>query len=102
MLCFKHTYAYESAKQFNKVFPMMKAAMAFLTAAGTTTNKNFENDIEYLTGYIRSSIKNQPLEKNDEMKEATLVSGKVKQVASFLALAFSPVQAMYQTIQGLW
>lgn len=102
MLCFKHTYAYETAKQFNKVFPMMKAAMAFLTAAGTTTNKNFENDIEYLTGYIRSSIKNQPLEKNDEMKEATLVSGKVKQVASFLALAFSPVQAMYQTIQGLW
>ena len=102
MLCFKHTYAYESAKQFNKVFPMMKAAMAFLTAAGTTTNKNFENDIEYLTGYMRSSIKNQPLEKNDEMKEATLVSGKIKQIASFMALAFSPVQAMYQTIQGLW
>ena len=102
MLCFKHTYAYESAKQFNKVFPMMKAAMAYLTAAGTTTNKNFENDVEYLTGYMRSSIKGQPLEKNDEMKEATLVSGKLKQVASFMALAFSPVQFMYQSIQGLW
>lgn len=102
MLCFKHTYAYESAKQFNKVFPMMKAAMAYLTAAGTTTNKNFENDIEYLTGYINSSIKNQPLEKDDKMKEATLISGKVKQIASFMALAFSPVQFMYQTIQGLW
>jgi len=25
------------------------------------------------------------------MKEATLVSGKLKQVASFMALAFSPV-----------
>ena len=102
MLCFKHTYAYESAKQFNKVFPMIKAAMAYLTAAGTTRNTNFENDIDYLTGYIRSSIKGQPLEKNDEMKEATLVSGKLKQVASFMALAFSPVQFMYQTIQGLW
>ena len=102
MLCFKHTYAYESAKQFNKVFPMIKAAMAYLTAAGTTTNKNFENDTEYLTGYIRSSINGQPLEKDDKMKEATLFSGKLKQVASFMALAFSPVQFMYQTIQGLW
>ena len=79
----------------------MKAAMAYLTAAGTITNRNFENDIEYLTGYIRSSIKNQPLEKNDEMKEDTLVSGKIKQFAGFMALTFSPVQAMYQAFQGL-
>lgn len=102
MLCFKHTYAYESAKQLNKVFPMMKAAMAYLAAAGTTVNKEFENDVEYLMGYITSSIKNQPVEKNDEMKGATKVSGKIKQIASFMALGFSPVQALYQTIQGLW
>jgi len=31
--------------------------MAYLNAAGTTVNKKFENDIEYLTGYMRSSIK---------------------------------------------
>lgn len=102
MLCFKHTYAYESAKQLNKVFPMMKAAMAHLVAAGTTTNKNFKNDVDYLEGYIRNSVKNQPLEKDERMQEATLLSGKIKQVASFMALAFSPVQAMYQSIQGLW
>lgn len=29
-------------------------------------------------------------------------SSKLKQAASFAALAFSPVQAIYQTIQGLW
>lgn len=102
MLCFKHTYAYESAKQLNKVFPMMKAAMAFLSAAGTSVNKKFENDVEYLMDYVRASIKNQPIDKTGEMQEANLVAGKVKQIASFMALAFSPVQAMYQTIQGLW
>ena len=36
------------------------------------------------------------------MKQATAVAGRVKQIASFLALAFSPVQGLYQTIQGLW
>lgn len=102
MLCFKHTYAYESAKQLNKVFPMMKAAMAYLSAAGTSVNKKFENDVEYLMDYVKASIKNQPIDKTGEMQEANLAAGKIKQVASFMALAFSPVQFMYQSIQGLW
>jgi len=29
------------------------------------------------------------------MKQATAVAGRVKQIASFMALAFSPVQALY-------
>jgi hypothetical protein len=53
--------------------------------------------IEYHTLYIRNRIKNQPLEKNNEMKEATLVSGKIKKIASFINSAFSPFQAMYKT-----
>jgi hypothetical protein len=36
---------------------MMKAAMAFLSNAGNTVNKTFENDVEYLTNYIKSSVK---------------------------------------------
>ena len=102
MLAFKHTFAYQSSKELNKVFPMMKAAMGFLVASGINVNKKFENDIKYLEGYLRTAMKNQPLSKDEKMQEATLVSGKIKQVASFMALAFSPVQAAYQTIQGLW
>lgn len=102
VLAFKHTYAYESAKQLNEVFPMMKAAMAFLSNAGNTVNKTFENDVEYLTNYIKNSVKGQPIQKDEKMEQATLVAGKLKQVASFMALAFSPVQGLYQSIQGLW
>ena len=102
MLAFKHSYAYISSKELNKVFPIMKAAMTYLSAAGNTVNKTFVNDEEYFENYIKSSIKGQQIQKNDNMKQATAVAGRVKQIASFMALAVSPVQALYQTIQGLW
>jgi len=36
------------------------------------------------------------------MAKATAFSNKIRRAASFFALAFSPVQGIYQTIQGLW
>jgi len=56
-LAFKHSYAYISSKELNKVFPIMKAAMTYLSAAGNTVNKTFINDEEYFENYIKSSIK---------------------------------------------
>ena len=102
VLAFKHTYAYESAKQLNEVFPMMKAAMGFLANAGNTVNKTFENDTEYLINYMKNSVKGQTIQTDKNMEKATVWMGKLKQVASFMALAFSPVQGLYQSIQGLW
>lgn len=102
VLAFKHTYAYESAKQLNEVFPMMKAAMGFLANAGNTVNSTFKNDVEYLENYMKNSIKGQSIYKDEQMETATVLSGKIKQVASFMALAFSPVQSIYQTMQALW
>jgi hypothetical protein len=58
MLAFKHTYAYESAKELRKVFPMMKAAMAYLANMGIGVNKEFKHDNEYMESYLRSSVKN--------------------------------------------
>ena len=106
VLAFKHTYAYESAKQLNDVFPMIKAAMGFLANSAKAVGKtSFKNDVEYLTDYMKSSVKGQTIYDKDEqqkMEKATVALGKLKQIASFMALAFSPVQAMYQTVQGLW
>jgi len=44
VLAFKHCYAYTSAKELNKVFPTIKAAMSFLSNAGNTVNETFEDD----------------------------------------------------------
>jgi hypothetical protein len=57
MLAFKHSYSYISAKELNKVFPVMRAAMTYLSAAGNTVNKTFKDDEEYFENYIKSSIK---------------------------------------------
>jgi hypothetical protein len=46
----------------------MKAAMTYLSAAGNTVNKTFANDEEYFENYIKSSIKGQQIQKNDNMK----------------------------------
>ena len=102
MLAFKHTYAYESAKELRKVFPMMKAAMAYLANMGIGVNKEFKHDNEYMESYLRSSVKNQSIYKDDKFTQANLVASKIKQIASFMALAFSPVQGLYQSLQGLW
>lgn len=42
VLTFKHCYAYTSSKELNKVFPIIKSAMAFLTHMGNAVNKNFK------------------------------------------------------------
>lgn len=102
MLAFKHTFAYESSKELNKVLPIMKSAMAYLAYAGNSVNQNFVEDTKYFEDYLKYSVKGQPIQKNEDMKKATLVAGKLKQVASFMAMAFSPVQGIYQGIQGLW
>jgi len=65
MLAFKHSYSYISAKELNKVFPIMKAAMTYLSAAGNTVNKTFVNDEEYFENYIKNSIKGQQIQTND-------------------------------------
>lgn len=101
-LTFNHTYAYLSAKELNKVFPLMKASLGFLQSMGNSVNKTFKNDVEYLLNYFKTAVKGQPLNKDEQVQKTIASLGKLKQVASFMALAFSPVQAMYQTVQGLW
>ena len=34
--------------------------------------------------------------------EMKAITSKIKQAASFTALAFSPVMGLYQSIQGFW
>ena len=102
VLALKHKFAYSVQKNINKVFPTIKAAMASLAMQGYSSNKQFVQDREYLENYVKAKIKNQSLHKDDKAKETEQTLSKVRQVASFLSLAFSPVQGLYQTLQGLW
>lgn len=102
-LLLKHIFQYSVKTNMDKVFPMMKAAMAHLSIQGANANKpgSFNNDITYLKEYIQNKIKNESIV-DKKYEYANTLIGEVKQAASFAILAFSPVQAIYQSLQGLW
>lgn len=100
-LLLKHIFQYQVKANMDKVFPMMKAAMAHLSIQGANFNEKFTSDVKYLKDYIVNKVKNESIIDPKYEYAADLVS-KVKQAASVAMLAFSPVQGLYQSIQGLW
>lgn len=100
-LLLKHIFAYSTKKNVDLIMPMAKASMIHLVVQGQYSNKKFINATNYVTEYIKSHIKNESLIPENQKKFAAYL-GQAKQAASFLSLAFSPVQYGYQLIQQLW
>ena len=99
-----HCYSYELRNQMAKEMPLIKASALALSmqGAGANTEKgNFENLISFIENYTKGVIKNQSINDSRWRPYAEL-AGKARKAASFLALAFSPVQFTYQTLEGIW
>lgn len=101
ILLYKHLYAYSVQRNVDAVFPMIKAAMVHLCTQGAIQNNPFTQDISYFQNYIKNKIFNQVII-DPKLKELAHFTGLLKQSASKLTLAFAPVQALYQSLQGLW
>lgn len=101
VLLLKHDFAYIQQKHINKVFPLIKAALIHIGEQGVAQNTIFTNDRQYLVDYIRNKILNQSIVSKD-FEEVSVVTGMIKKAASLFTLALSPVQAIYQPLQGLW
>lgn len=100
-LLYKHLFAYSSKNNIDGVFPMIKAAMIHITTQGVMQNHLFKDDIHYLSNYIRNKILNQSII-DPKLQGLANKLGLLKSAASKFTLAFSPVQAIYQPLQGLW
>ena len=100
-LLLKHVFAYSVKDNIDAVFPMIKAAMIHISSQGAIRNLEFTQDIEYLKDYINNKILNKSIvdPKNEKFAK---IAGLIKSSASKLTLAFAPVQALYQPLQGLW
>lgn len=102
-LLLKHEFAYTAKDKIDEIMPMIRAAMTYLAVTGSEQqNRAFKEDLKYSEDYIKAIIKNQPIDKNLEESETRAFVNKLKGAASFVALAFSPVQGMYQILQGFW
>lgn len=100
-LLYKHIFAYSVKKNMDEVFPTIKAAMVHICTQGAIQNRTFENDSHYFENYVRNKIHNQSIV-DPKLQKFNLYAGKLKKAASALTLAFSPVQSIYQSLQGLW
>lgn len=101
LLLLKHDFAYIQQSNMDKVFPIIKAATIHLAQQGSNQNTTFERDMDYMQDYIKNKILNESII-NPDFKSAVQIANGVKRAASILTLAFSPVQALYQPLQGLW
>lgn len=100
-LLLKHQFAYSVQNNMNKVFPTMKAAAIHLASQGAMQNTKFSNDLEYYDKYIKNKILNKSII-DPKLQSVMGIANNLKSAASKFTLAFAPVQALYQPLQGLW
>jgi hypothetical protein len=82
--------------------PIIKAAAFSLKVMGDYQGTDFEADYETIEKTVKSKIKNESLIENPKLKVLAGVTKELQQVASFMALAFAPIQASGQTLNGLF
>lgn len=100
-LVLKHQFAYFQQKSMDEIFPLIKASTIHLQSEGMKLNTTLKEDLDYVRDYIDNKILNRSIVE-ESMQKATKVLGLLRNVASRLTLAFSPVQMIYQPLQGLW
>lgn len=105
-LLLHHCFAYDLSKEMNKEMPMIKAASVALAVQGTNQNDEdskdgFANLQEFIGDYIKSKIKGQSIT-DPKYRKLEGAMGKVRQAASFMSLAFSPLQFTYQMVENIW
>lgn len=100
-LLLKHAFAFSQQRNIDNIFPLIQASMAHLSIQGANAGQQFTNDKSYLDKYIRNKVKNESIV-DPNFEGAAKVVGVMKQAASKLTLAFTPVQLFYQPLQGLW
>lgn len=97
----KHIFAYSQQRNIDTVFPLIKASAIHLQYQGANQNKYFDKDLSYHKDYIWNKVLNRSLIP-PELRKLDDYLKYLKAGASKFTLAFSPVQSVYQSIQGLW
>ena len=102
-LLLHHCFAYDLSKEMNKEMPLIKASAIALAVQGSEQNAKdgFSNVLSFIEDYVKSKVKGQSI--NDKKyRHLEGAMGKVRKVASFMSLAYSPLQFTYQMVEHIW
>lgn len=97
-----HKQAYTVQQEMDSRMPIIKAAAFALKVMGDYQGENFEVDYDTIKKTVQSKIKNESLIEGEKLKVVAGVTKDLQQVASWMALAFAPVQASGQMLNGLF
>lgn len=95
-------WAYSTDEALSERMPLIKAAYISLNVMGNEQNYSFKNDEEFYRKFVANRINHKSIEESDSMKELKGAVGMVQAATSWMALAFSPTQFSYQSIEGIW
>lgn len=99
-----HKQAYTIQREMDQRMPIIKAAAFSLKmmADYQGDENGFKADFETIQQTVRNKIKNESLIDNPKWRTIAGITKDFQQMASFMALAFAPIQATGQTLNGLF
>lgn len=96
-----HIWAYSTQEALEDRMPLLKAAYISMAIMGNEQNYEFEKDAEFFQQFVANKINQQSIV-DEKLKYAKGALGVVQKAASWMALAFSPLQFTYQSMEGIW
>ena len=95
------TWSYSTANALQDRMPLLKAAYISLAVMGNDQNYSFKHDEQFIKDFVDNRINYRQI---DDPKLRTLkgIINQVQKAASWMALAFSPIQFSYQMLEGIW
>ena len=96
-----HIWAYTTKDALEDRMPLLKAAYISMAIMGNEQNYEFSQDAEFYQDFVANRINKQSLI-SEKYKWAKGAVGIVQRIASWMALAFSPLQFTYQSMEGIW
>ena len=97
-----HKQAYTIQREMDARMPIIKAAAFSLKMMGDYMGKDFTADFDTIEKTVRSKIKNESLIEGENKKVLAGITKDLQHIASWMALAFAPVQASGQILNGLF
>jgi hypothetical protein len=82
--------------------PIIKAAAFSLKVMSDFQGVEFEGDIDTIEKTVKNKIKNESLIEGENMQKVAGVTKEFQKMASWMALAFAPIQLTGQTLNGLF
>ena len=96
-----HMMSYATQQAMKDRMPLIKAAYVSLAVMGNNQGMDYSSDEKYIKEYVQNKINHISIV-DPKLKHLKGLFGVGQKAASWMALAFSPLQMTYQSLEGVW